>query len=328
VLRSVSPLRRPRWRECCSPERRPEPTRFSDLNTQFVDAYRDAAEFNLKQLRDHGPVIVNLFGQIALYRPGVDDPEVFTMKGDQYFEATGASHAAAALYARLVPYGLDKPDAGQLKWLDEFVPKVDQALVELEKRHDIPRDLKRAQRQMLNHVKDYAKLFRKQEKIRKHQLATFGRRVFPGIEQSLNFAAAAQLEQFRAQIELWKKTYPDIGWRNAVVLVIAGHQPRRLYLQSQFFDWAFDDKPASEDRVVFAETLTPPRGLQKDEDADKNKAKAKALHNFQLLLSKVELDKNFSVTIFGDRYALQQDVLGLPAKRIIKHWKFAPAVVR
>ena len=96
----------------------------------------------------------------------------------------------------------------------------------------------------------------------------------------------------------------------AAVVVIGVHQARDGNLQRQFFDWLLDDRPSRQDRVVFAETLTPPAPL---DQAPATEALT--------LLSKVMLDKGLAKVVFGDPLALQSDVLGGAAEAIIATWR-------
>jgi hypothetical protein len=81
-------------------------------------------------------------------------------------------------------------------------------------------------------------------------------------------------------------------------------------LQQQFFDWMLNDRPDRQDRVVFAETMTPPAPLGQAPPTE-------AL----TLLSKVLLDKGLATTLLGDPLALQADALGGAAEAIIESWR-------
>lgn len=72
---------------------------LSDLNNAFADAYTLAANRTLSDLRASVPVLVNRFGQIALYRPGVGQPDLFSMDTTLYSEAKAVAHAPVALIA-------------------------------------------------------------------------------------------------------------------------------------------------------------------------------------------------------------------------------------
>ena len=81
---------------------------ISDLDQAFKDAYCLATTQTLNTLRASVPVLVSRFEQIALYRPGVEQPELFSMHTGPYLQASAVSHAAATLDARMVPGGLGK----------------------------------------------------------------------------------------------------------------------------------------------------------------------------------------------------------------------------
>jgi len=59
----------------------------------------------------------------------------------------------------------------------------------------------------------------------------------PGVKKTLEAAAAAQREQFQAQIGHWKTSYPTLAWDRALVVIIGTHQARENYLQKQIFEW-------------------------------------------------------------------------------------------
>ena len=285
---------------------------FSELRTIFGTAYGNAAQFNLKLLRKSVPILVNRFEQIALYRPGREKPNVYTMDMAQYSEATEVSHAAAAIYAALVPYGYGKLDRDRRQWLKDFRRPLRDAAQDVQHRPDIPPELKRVQLAMLASMTSFVDATLKSDSFDQAGIDAFARSVQPGIRDSLDFAAESQLSQFRKQLDRWKQDYPQLAWDKAVVVVMAGHQPRAGNLQQQFFDWAFHDTPVREDSVVYAETQKSPPPLTREP--------REAL----VLLSKVMLDKGFAATMFSDKYGLQGDVLGPPAKRIIDNWRGAP----
>jgi len=210
-----------------------------------------------------------------------------------------------------VPFDGGPLGAEREQWLQEQVQLLTAAQKALPTRSDILDDVKQAQSELHAYATQFAQHLLQKGAVERGDFAEFGPHVLPGIRRSLTFAAESQLTQFRAQISKWKAQYPAIGWDKAVVVVMAGHQPRTRYLQSQFFDWVFGDRPDFEDKVVFSEMQKPPAALDiKDVPQDAF-----------TLLSKVLLDKDFAVAVFGDPYALQQDVLGAPAAQIIGQWQ-------
>ena len=283
---------------------------ISDLDQAFKDSYRLAATQTLGTLRASVPVLVNRFEQIALYRPGVEQPELFSMDTGPYLQASAVSHTAAALDARMVSGGLGKLDADRLAWLDLYQSLLSAAEGEIAARRDMPDALRTLQVGMLAEVRRFAQRIHQQGSVEQAVLDAMGATVRPAIQQNLAFAAASQLEQFRAQVERWKAAYPALPWDRAVAVVIGGHQARGGNLQRQFFDWMLNDRQDRQDRVVFAETMTPPAPLGQAPPTE-------AL----TLLSKVLLDKGLAATLFGDPLALQSDVLGGAAEAIIGSWR-------
>src|SRR3954447_8865563 len=93
---------------------------ISDLDQAFKDSYRLAAMQTLGTLRTSVPVLVNRFEQIALYRPGVEQPELFSMDAGPYLQASAVSHTAAALDARMSSAGLGKLGEDRLAWLARY----------------------------------------------------------------------------------------------------------------------------------------------------------------------------------------------------------------
>ena len=290
----------------CSPTRS-EP--LSDLNNEFRSAYGMAAGRVMSDLRSSVPILVNRFDQISLYRPGFDEPAVFAMDMKHYLDARSVAHTPAAVYTRLVPFGLGKLDEARLEWLAKYQSLLSAAETEIEARAQVPEDIRQVQVGLLADVRRFVQRVHQQASVDHAMLDAFGAAVRAGVRRNLEFAAASQLEQFRTQIDAWKSSYPALRWDEAVVVVIGVHQARRQNLQTQFFDWLSGDSPEREDRVVFAETLDPPPPLDKAVPAGP-----------LLLLSKVLLDRGLARFVFGDVYALQSDVLGDAAETILKNW--------
>jgi hypothetical protein len=282
---------------------------LSDLNNAFKDAYGLATTHTFSTLRASVPVLVNRFGQIALYRPGIDLPDLFSMDMKLYLEASAVAHSPAALFARLAPFGLGRLDDERLEWLTRYQSLLSAAEVEVKGRRDIPDELRAVQTGMLAEVRRFAQRIHQQGTIDQPILDELGSTVRSAIRKNLDFAAASQLDQFRGQIDRWRSAYSSLKWDNAVVVIIGMHQPRDRYLQRQFFDWLLRDQPNIQAQVVFAETMTPPPPLERETPTE-------AL----VLLSKVMLDKSLSNSILGDPLTLQSDVLGNAAEAIIKTW--------
>lgn len=288
----------------------PRADAISDLDRAFTEAYRLGAAQTLANLRAAVPVLVNRFEQIALYRPGVEAPELFSMDAALYLEASAVSHTAAALAARLSPFGFGALDEERRAWLARYQSLLSAAEAEVARRADIPEELRTLQRGMLDDVRRFAQRIEQRGSVDQALLDEMGATVRAGVRKNLEYAAASQLEQFRNQVARWKAAHPSLAWDRAAVVVIGVHQARDGNLQRQFFDWMLHDGPSRQDRVVFAETLTPGAPLEQAPATD-------AL----TLLSKVMLDKGLAAVVFGDPLALQSDVLGGAAEAIIATWR-------
>ncbi|MDO9706714.1 hypothetical protein [Paracraurococcus lichenis] len=282
----------------------------TDLTGAFVEAYRASAAHRLEALRAEVPVLVNRFEEVALYRPGVEAPEIFAMDLRTYGQASAVAHAAATLATRLLPHGAGPLDEARRGWLDGYLRRVAAAEEALAGQRDLPEEMRRLQVDMLAEVRRAAQRIRQQDALDPALLQALGERLRPGIRQNLDWAARSQLEQFRAQVGRWKEAFPGLAWDRAAVVVIGVHQARGGNLQRQFFDWLTGDAPAREDRVVFAETLAPPPPLGQE-------APEQALG----LLGKVMLDKDLGRVVFGDPLALQSDVLAPAAQAVIAGWR-------
>ncbi|MDB5414509.1 MAG: uncharacterized protein JWR10_2844 [Rubritepida sp.] len=285
-------------------------TPLDDLNGAFRQSYRLAQTHTLANLRATVPVLVNRFSQIALYRPGVERPEIFETDGGLFLETRAVAHSAATLYLRLLPSGFGRLDAERLEWLATFQGLIRAAEDEVAARTDLPGDLKPVQLAMLAEVRRVAERIHQRGEVDEATLVALGATVRAATETGLHHAAASQLDQFRAQFERWRQQYPTLDWDHAVAIVIGTHQPRTLAWQRQFFDWMLRDEPRREDRVVFAESLTVPAPI------DGPDLPTDAF----MLLASVMLDKQLAGAILGDPLALQTDALGPAAQAIIRGW--------
>jgi hypothetical protein len=288
----------------------PRADAISDLDRAFTEAYRLGAARTLANLRAAVPVLVNRFEQIALYRPGVEAPELFSMDASLYLEASAVAHTAAALGARLAPFGLGALDDERRAWLARYQSLLSAAEAEVAGRGDLPEELRAVQRGMLGDVRRFAQRAHQQGAIDQGLLDEMGATVRAAVRKNLEYAAASQLGQFRAQVARWQAAYPSLAWDRAAVVIVGVHQARDGNLQRQFFDWLLRDEPGRQDRVVFAETLAPPAPL---DQAPATEALT--------LLSKVMLDKDLAKVVFGDPLALQSDVLAQAAEAIIAAWR-------
>lgn len=280
-----------------------------DLNADFHQTYEAARTHLFAAQRAAVPLLVNRFDQIALYRPGIDQPEIFNVDQTAFNRVRSVAHSAAALYLRLVPFGLGQLDAARLDWLAGFERRLTAAETETAAKAGLSAEQRAAELGLLAEVRRFTQRIRQRGEIDQPLLDEYRDAVRPGIARCFHIAAAAQLDQFRAQLDRWRAAYPTLAWDRALGLVMATHQPRRLYLQRQLFDWLLRDDPEREDRVVVAETLTGTPPLEQGVSPEAMR-----------LLSAVMLDKVLAEGVLGDPLALQSDALGPAAQEIIRSW--------
>lgn len=280
---------------------------LSNLDQEFRRTYAESTQRTLQTLRDSVPVLVNRFGQIALYRPGSLEPEIYTMDQTAYLRARSVAHAVATLVVGLSPYGTGNLSTERREWLKFFEGRLLEAEDQLRAEGGVARTA--AQADLVAEVRRTVQGFVQRNEIREGEVAEIGRSLRNAVRFNLGIAAASQLDQFREQVSHWRRTYPLLNWGKVVIVVLGNHQARRDYLQTQFFDWLTGDEPDREDRVVYAETMTVPPPLEQTPALD-------AL----TLLAKVTLDKGLSLDVFGDPLTMQTDVLGPVAKEILQTW--------
>lgn len=224
-----------------------------------------------------------------------------------YLKARAVAHVPAALYSRLAPLSTAPLSEEKLEWLSRYRTLIDSASSEIAADETLPSTTKTSRLELLRLVRAAVQEAHEDHKFTPNEFRTLTRKVRPHVEAALQFAAGSQIRQFDDRMRSWQQEQPALDWGRAVVVVLGNHQARRDYLQTQFFYSIFPDSPVKEDRVVFAESTTTPPSLRTEEADD-------AL----LLLSKVMFDKGLAEAVFGDRYALQRDVLGSAAKEQLK----------
>lgn len=303
---------------------------MTDLNNIFKNTYKQATETKLKALRQTAPVLVNRFGNIKFYRPGTQEPEEFRMKAGIYNDAKTVAHIPAAFFAHFTaagPIGTGRAlSRDDLTWLENYASTLKASRSELGARvypeiQGIPEYedgkyeslVRTPQLRMIDATIALVDQLLTSGELTPQWLNNLKATAEAGIKASLTAAATSQLTQFHARMIKWRDDNPTLNWREAVVVIIGIHQARRKYLQRQFFDKLLYDDPELEDRVVFAETLTPfapPRG---DPASD-------PVQDAMTLLAKVMLDKSLSIHLFNEPYRLQWDLLGAQPAGITSSW--------
>ncbi len=282
---------------------------LSDLDKEFRNTYSKSTLKLLSDIRNKSPVLINRLGEIALYRPKVEQPEIYTMDMSSYLNARSIAHCAVTLTAEVAAYGLGHIDNERLHWLVDFQVLLAEAKKEIMAMAGLPEDTKIMQIRLLDDVERYAKRLSLSANVNREFLIELGKTVAVNLNKNLEVAARSQLEQFKSKMIEWKHMYPDLDWDSSIVVVEGIHQARSDYLQVQFFDWYLHDDPQSQRRVIYAETPFFPPPL-------KEQAPTQAFS----LLAKVMLDKRISASLLGGALIMQSDILGPAAERLISKW--------
>lgn len=289
-----------------SPAAPPE-SAVTTLDNVFVKEYLAAAQTRLADIKASGPVILNDFLNMTLYRPGAE-PERFNMTKDTYFLMARASHPPLALYSMLSPGGLGALSDTERTAVATYADKLRAARAELPTMAIDPLVRQRIDR-----------IFELSERLAATALTTnavseaeylkYAAEVRPLLKANLELGAREQLRQFRDQLNYWRAQFPAEHWDQLHVVVLGFHQARELYAPKLFFQWLLRE-PEVEDRVVYAEVLIPPFGEHRGES-----------HDLALeLLAKVSLDRDAARLVLGDESALGRDVMGPAARDIIEDW--------
>ena len=133
---------------------------LSDLDRSFRSAYTDASARKLAALRSQVPVLVNRFGQIALYRPNVIMPEIFSMDMRLYLDARSVAHAPVAVVARLTPIKFSQLDTATLEWFSNFEVSLSKAESTISQRPGLPSEARDAQQEFLATIRRYVQRIR------------------------------------------------------------------------------------------------------------------------------------------------------------------------
>src|SRR5262249_40092511 len=164
-------------------------------------------------------------------------------------------------------------------------------------------------KRILDSTEDYVNSIVRRGETNSNEFQNYASQVSPLIKENLYIGAKEQLDQFRSQMEAWRKAFPTENWGGLRVVILGYHQPRDLYVLKLFFQWLLRE-PEYEERVIFAEFQDTITGDKRDE------AERLAL----LLMAKVDFEKGAGQSIFGDKLILQKDVMGPAAVDILKQW--------
>ncbi len=290
-----------------APTAAPAASSLKQLDAVSVQAYHDAADANLDHLRCRAPVVVNDFLNMTLYRCNGQEA-AFHMDTKRYFLMARTAHVPLAIYSFIAAQGFGTITSDTEQRLRAYGALLAAAVDEVR-----GLSVDEATRKQLLELLDVSAVY-VGDVLRSGQadeagFRAYADRVRPLVRANLRVGADEQLRQFRAQLDAWRREFPDEHWGDLRVVVMGFHQARDLYATKQLFQWLLRER-GLEDRVVYAEFQFSPFGDKSVE------AKRLALD----LLSKVDLDHRAAAAILADRVALQRDVMGPAAKQILESW--------
>ncbi len=280
---------------------------FVDLDTHFRRAYDDAVEHHRENVVFDSPLILQDLLNMTLIRENGEHVR-FEMDKSTYFLMARASHPVIGVISIISMMEGDRLSPGQITRLTEYERSIRNALGYVEQ---LPVDSRGQTRiaTILSSTVDYIEEITGSGVATREGFKEFFEPIRPLIAENLRVGALEQLNQFGAQMELWKSEYPDEEWDNLRVVILGLHQPRVLYTMTQLFQWLLSVEEAKP-RIVYAEYQHSFFG------DDLAIAQDLAIE----LATKVDLDRMVSDAVFGDATYLESDVMGRATREIMATW--------
>jgi hypothetical protein len=285
----------------------PLPENIGRLRSTFRAKYDEAVVAHGQRMRTAGPIITQDLLNMTLLR--ADGPPVrFSMKSRPYMLMAHSSHPPLTVYSMLSIGGFGQLSEATKRLLQDYATTLNAAGRELTAL-GLPPSTESRLMSILSRTESFVLASVTRGSATKADFEAYAEPLRELIRGNFRVGASEQLVQFRSQLEVWRKEFPDENWADLKVVVMGVHQARDLYALKLLFQWLLRE-PGYEDRVVFAEFMTPPVGGALTE------AQAQAL----VLLTKVDFEHSAGQAIFGDRSIMQRDVMGPAASGIIQQW--------
>ncbi len=278
------------------------------LKYAFRQHYKDVKNNHAKRMHAAYPVITQDLLNMTLIRSNGDRVR-FKMDKKAYFTFAHTSHTPLAIYSILYPVNFNVDNDSTLLTLNNYKSLVANAIEGIKKVNHINEGQKDRILSLLKTSNQYLQKIISDKKTSKEEFHAFTKSVRKHIEANLYDGAMEQLTQFHEKLHHWKSAYPNENWDELRVVVMGFHQPRDLYALKLFFQWLLDE-PETERRVVYAEFQFSMFG--------KNRGKAEDLA--LKLLATVDLDKEASLFLLGEKTLLQKDVMGPATVKILESW--------
>lgn len=280
---------------------------FRDLRQAFRASYGNAVTQHQVQMRAAYPIVTQDFLQMTLHLSG-GRAEKFALDQRIYSLMAHTSHPPLTVYSILAAYQFALlPDSAK-KALADFHTTLLQAALSVDTM-DLDPATKERVIKVLSATTVYVGEILQEGESTEKEFAAFMLPLRPLIKANLYLGAKEQLDQFQAQMLLWKETFPHENWADLRVVVLGFHQARDLYALRLFFQWLLRE-PGYQNHVVYAEFQHSPFG--------KGRTAADSLA--MILLTKVDFDHGAAAQMFGDSTFLQKDVMGPAAVTILQGW--------
>lgn len=287
---------------------KPKKTWESELKSSFRAHYKTMVQKQQAKIMQNYPVIIQDFLNMTLIRSNGERIR-FKMKKKAYITLAHTTHPPTTVYLLLSAANFNIDNDSSIQKLMIYDTIVQKAIVGIKTVQHLDKVQKDRTVEMLESTQTYLQKIIKVRQTSEAAFQNFAESVRLHTNQNLKDAATEQLTQFKEQLNLWKKTFPEENWSELRVGVLGLHQPRIAYTPTQFFQWLLKE-PEFEKRVVYLEFQFSMFG------PNRPKAEAYALE----LLTKVDLDKTVAHIVLGDEILLQQDVMAPMAIEIISGW--------
>jgi len=273
-----------------------------ELNKAMLPIYEnELTKFQAKFLNTH-PVIIARFsgegGHLALYRPG-KEPLVASPPPIAYQLAKSVGHAVMISYEMSEPYvTTSDTDMTWKPQMSGFQSKVANALNTLDD-IDMTSSDKKILRDVLTIINNYLTKCITQNKVDQADLDAFGLKTRPYLLKLIKISAYAQAHHQMAVIAEWKKLLGK-EWENTYAATNSMFVTRQNNLLFSMLA-EFMGKDAINHRLMLFETTT----FSSTDEVMLN------------LLARVMSDRGLAITMLGNYYAMDSELLANGGRQII-----------
>lgn len=280
---------------------------LEELRKTFRSSYNDAIAFHDTHVLHSYPVITQDLLNMTLIRSN-GQTERFSMDRKMYSLMANTSHPVLTIYSILSKDDFSTLSKQTKEDLEGYLIKLSNAKDEVNNLSIEPKTKARILF-VLTASAEYVQSVIRFGKTSLDDFEKYAASLRRSINENLYVGAKEQLDQFKAQVNKWRREFPEEKWNGLRVVVLSFHQGREDYALYLFFRWLLRE-PAYEKRVVYAEFQGSISGTERE------KSEKLAL----VLLNKVDFDLGASTRIFGNPRTLEVDVMGPASVKILKSW--------